>query len=155
MYKKTIPKRLLALALSLMLLCSLPLTASAKTYYVGETVPIYVDFAPFFNLEERDAWGFPWMATEYCTSGESGATLVTSGDWLYCIDYYQHAQQGPGNSTATDLTKTAQEIVSDACVHIGGGCFIVRYYNFSVVLPDPLSISQQDAFDVLIYFTFG
>ena len=108
MYAKNIPKpkRLLALVLAVALLLSMSLTASAKTYYAGDSVPIYLDFTTLVNLEERDAYGFPWMATEYCTV--SGDTLVTSGDWLYCIDYYNHAQQGLVNSTATSLEYTAQ-----------------------------------------------
>ena len=110
MYAKNIPKRkrLLALVLAVALLLSVSLTASAKTYYDGDSVPIYLDFTTLVNLEERDAYGFPWMATEYCVTAENGSTLTTSGDWLYCIDYYNHAQQGLVNSTATNLFETAQ-----------------------------------------------
>ena len=75
-------------------------------YVTGDNVPIYLDFCTLFTLYERDANGFPWMSTQYVTAAEGGSTLVTSGDWIYCIDYGMQATQGLVTSTATDLIKT-------------------------------------------------
>lgn len=104
------PKRIRwpALALALLLLVGTVPFASAATYRAGDGIPVYLDFAPLFQLKERNAEGFPWMATEYCYSIENGNSITTNGDWLYCIDYYNHAQQGLVNSTATSLDQTPQ-----------------------------------------------
>lgn len=103
---------------------------SLKTsgFVTGDKVPIYLDFCILFKLYERDAKGFPWMSTQYVSVAEGGNTLVTSGDWIYCIDYYNHAQEGYVSSTATDLlmtplwtnlSKTAQRGITHALIYGG------------------------------------
>ena len=108
MQRKLVPKRLLALLLLFVMLFSLCATVSAAVCTAGDSVPIYLDFCTIFKLKERDAAGFPWMATKYCYAAENGNTITTSGDWLYCIDYHNLAQQGLVNSTATALKNTPQ-----------------------------------------------
>lgn len=108
MYRKLIPKRALGFLLAALLLLSLMMTVSAATYTTGDNVPIYQDFCTIFKLKERDAAGFPWMATKYCCAAENGNTIQTDGDWLYCIDYYEHAKHGLVNAKATALDETPQ-----------------------------------------------
>lgn len=104
---KTI-KRLSVVCLLLAVFLCAAAPVSAADYVTGDQVPIYMDFCILFKLKERDAAGFPWMATKYCYTIENGASLATDGDWLYCIDYYGHAQQGMVNATATALDETAE-----------------------------------------------
>lgn len=104
---KTI-KQLSAVCLLLAVFLCAAAPVSAADYVTGDQVPIYMDFCILFKLKERDAAGFPWMATKYCYTIENGASLATDGDWLYCIDYYGHAQQGKVNATATALDETAE-----------------------------------------------
>lgn len=108
MYRKLIPKRALGFLLAALLLLSLMMTVSAATYTTGDNVPIYQDFCTIFKLKERDAAGFPWMATKYCRAAENGNTIQTDGDWLYCIDYYEHAKHGLVSAKATALDETPQ-----------------------------------------------
>lgn len=98
----SIRKRLLALFLVLLLMCSLATSAFAATYSAGDRVTVYHDFALPFKLKERNAEGFPWMATGYLTN----ALIPPSGaSWVYCIDYW-HSASG-GTYTTTDLMQTS------------------------------------------------
>ena len=97
-------KRLAALLLCLVLLATM--IPSASAYTAGDNVNVYLDLTALLSLPEHNLLAFPWMATKYCSSAENGNTLTTSGDWIYCIDYYNKAQQGVVRSGATDLTST-------------------------------------------------
>ena len=97
-------KRLAALLLCLVLLATM--IPSASAYTAGDNVNVYLDLTSLLSLPEHNLLAFPWMATKYCSSAENGNTLTTSGDWIYCIDYYNKAQQGVVSSGATDLTST-------------------------------------------------
>ena len=97
-------KRLAALLLCLVLLATM--IPSASAYSAGDNVNVYLDLTALLSLPEHNLLAFPWMATKYCSSAENGNTLTTSGDWIYCIDYYNKAQQGVVRSGATDLTST-------------------------------------------------
>ena len=97
-------KRLAALLLCMVLLATM--IPSASAYTAGDNVNVYLDLTSLLSLPEHNLLAFPWMATKYCSSAENGNTLTTSGDWIYCIDYYNKAQQGVVSSSATDLTST-------------------------------------------------
>ena len=97
-------KRLAALLLCMVLLATMMPSASA--YTAGDNVNVYLDLTSLLSLPEHNLLAFPWMATRYCTSAENGNTLTTSGDWIYCIDYYNKAQQGVVSSNAKNLTNT-------------------------------------------------
>ena len=97
-------KRLAALLLCLVLLATM--IPSASAYTAGDNVNVYLDLTALLSLPEHNLLAFPWMATRYCTSAENGNTLTTSGEWIYCIDYYNKAQQGVVSSTATVLEDT-------------------------------------------------
>ena len=97
-------KRLAALLLCMVLLATM--IPSASAYSAGDNVNVYLDLTALLSLPEHNLLAFPWMATKYCTSAENGNTLTTSGDWIYCIDYYNKAQQGVVSSNATNLTNT-------------------------------------------------
>ena len=97
-------KRLAALLLCMVLLATM--IPSASAYSAGDSVNVYLDLTALLSLPEHNLLAFPWMATRYCTSAENGNTLTTSGDWIYCIDYYNKAQQGVVSSTATVLEDT-------------------------------------------------
>ena len=97
-------KRLAALLLCMVLLATM--IPSASAYTAGDNVNVYLDLTALLSLPEHNLLAFPWMATRYCTSAENGNTLTTSGDWIYCIDYYNKAQQGVVSSTATALEDT-------------------------------------------------
>ena len=78
------------------------MSASAASYSAGDSVRVYHDFALPFKLKERNAEGFPWMATGYLTN----ALVPPSGaSWVYCIDYW-HSASG-GTYTTTDLMQTS------------------------------------------------
>ena len=97
-------KRLAALLLCMVLLATM--IPSASAYTAGDNVNVYLDLTALLSLPEHHLLAFPWMATKYCSSAENGNTLTTSGDWIYCIDYYNKAQQGVVTSNATSLTNT-------------------------------------------------
>ena len=97
-------KRLAALLLCMVLLATM--IPSASAYTAGDNVNVYLDLTALLSLPEHNLLAFPWMATRYCSSAENGNTLTTSGDWIYCIDYYNKAQQGVVSSSASDLTAT-------------------------------------------------
>lgn len=97
-------KRLAALLLCMVLLATM--IPSASAYTVGDNVNVYLDLTALLSLPEHNLLAFPWMATKYCSSAENGNTLTTSGEWIYCIDYYNKAQQGVVSSNATGLTDT-------------------------------------------------
>ena len=97
-------KRLAALLLCLVLLATMIPFASA--YTAGDNVNVYLDLTALLSLPEHHLLAFPWMATKYCSSAENGNTLTTSGDWIYCIDYYNKAQQGVVTSGTTNLVDT-------------------------------------------------
>ena len=97
-------KRLAALLLCLVLLATM--IPSASAYTAGDNVNVYLDLTALLSLPEHNLLAFPWMATKYCSSAENGNTLTTSGEWIYCIDYYNKAQQGVVSSTATVLEDT-------------------------------------------------
>ena len=97
-------KRLAALLLCMVLLATM--IPSASAYTAGDNVNVYLDLTALLSLPEHNLLAFPWMATRYCTSAENGNTLTTSGDWIYCIDYYNKAQQGVVSSNAKNLTNT-------------------------------------------------
>ena len=97
-------KRLAALLLCLVLLATM--IPSANAYTAGDNVNVYLDLTALLSLPEHNLLAFPWMATRYCTSAENGNTLTTSGDWIYCIDYYNKAQQGVVTSGTTSLVDT-------------------------------------------------
>ena len=97
-------KRLAALLLCLVLLATM--IPSASAYTAGDNVNVYLDLTALLSLPERHLLAFPWMATKYCSSAENGNTLTTSGDWIYCIDYYNKAQQGVVTSGTTNLVDT-------------------------------------------------
>ena len=97
-------KRLAALLLCMVLLATMMPSASA--YTAGDNVNVYLDLTSLLSLPEHHLLAFPWMATKYCSSAENGNTLTTSGEWIYCIDYYNKAQQGVVSSNATNLTNT-------------------------------------------------
>ena len=97
-------KRLAALLLCMVLLATM--IPSASAYSAGDNVNVYLDLTALLSLPEHNLLAFPWMATKYCTSAENGNTLTTSGDWIYCIDYYNKAQQGVVTSGTTNLVDT-------------------------------------------------
>ena len=97
-------KRLAALLLCLVLLATM--IPSASAYTAGDNVNVYLDLTALLSLPEHHLLAFPWMATKYCSSAENGNTLTTSGDWIYCIDYYNKAQQGVVTSGTTNLVDT-------------------------------------------------
>ena len=97
-------KRLAALLLCMVLLATM--IPSASAYTVGDNVNVYLDLTALLSLPEHNLLAFPWMATKYCSSAENGNTLTTSGEWIYCIDYYNKAQQGVVTSAATVLVDT-------------------------------------------------
>ena len=97
-------KRLAALLLCMVLLATM--IPSASAYTAGDNVNVYLDLTALLSLPEHHLLAFPWMATKYCSSAENGNTLTTSGEWIYCIDYYNKAQQGVVSSTATVLEDT-------------------------------------------------
>ena len=97
-------KRLAALLLCMVLLATM--IPSASAYTAGDNVNVYLDLTALLSLPEHHLLAFPWMATKYCSSAENGNTLTTSGEWIYCIDYYNKAQQGVVSSNATNLTNT-------------------------------------------------
>ena len=97
-------KRLAALLLCMVLLATM--IPSASAYTAGDNVNVYLDLTALLSLPEHNLLAFPWMATRYCTSAENGNTLTTSGDWIYCIDYYNKAQQGVVTSGTTTLEDT-------------------------------------------------
>ena len=97
-------KRLAALLLCMVLLATM--IPSASAYTAGDNVNVYLDLTALLSLPEHNLLAFPWMATKYCTSAENGNTLTTSGEWIYCIDYYNKAQQGVVTSNAMSLTNT-------------------------------------------------
>ena len=97
-------KRLAALLLCMVLLATM--IPSASAYTAGDNVNVYLDLTSLLSLPEHNLLAFPWMATKYCSSAENGNTLTTSGDWIYCIDYYNKAQQGVVSSNAKNLTNT-------------------------------------------------
>ena len=98
-------KRLAALLLCMVLLATM--IPSASAYTAGDNVNVYLDLTALLSLPEHNLLAFPWMATKYCTSAENGNTLTTSGDWIYCIDYYNKAQQGVVTSGTTNLVDTS------------------------------------------------
>ena len=97
-------KRLAALLLCLVLLATM--IPSASAYTAGDNVNVYLDLTALLSLPEHNLLAFPWMATRYCSSAENGNTLTTSGEWIYCIDYYNKAQQGVVTSGTTMLEDT-------------------------------------------------
>ena len=97
-------KRLAALLLCMVLLATM--IPSASAYTAGDNVNVYLDLTALLSLPEHNLLAFPWMATKYCSSAENGNTLTTSGEWIYCIDYYNKAQQGVVTSAATVLVDT-------------------------------------------------
>ena len=97
-------KRLAALLLCMVLLATM--IPSASAYTAGDNVNVYLDLTALLSLPEHHLLAFPWMATKYCSSAENGNTLTTSGDWIYCIDYYNKAQQGVVTSGTTNLVDT-------------------------------------------------
>ena len=98
-------KRLAALLLCMVLLATM--IPSASAYTAGDNVNVYLDLTALLSLPEHNLLAFPWMATKYCSSAENGNTLTTSGDWIYCIDYYNKAQQGVVTSGTTNLVDTS------------------------------------------------
>ena len=98
-------KRLAALLLCMVLLATM--IPSASAYTAGDNVNVYLDLTALLSLPEHHLLAFPWMATKYCSSAENGNTLTTSGDWIYCIDYYNKAQQGVVTSGTTNLVDTS------------------------------------------------
>ena len=97
-------RRVAALLLAVLLLLGMTLSASAATYEAGDNIRVYHDFALAFKLKERNAEGFPWMATGYLVVSGNTLVLPSGASWVYCIDYW-HSASG-GTYTSTDLMQT-------------------------------------------------